>query len=342
VIALLAFVGGSQFDSAAAALWFGLAGGLGVGLIEMTVGLLASRGAETSALRLARAVQVNHIVFTLPARLLALPVRLIARSLEAVTPDERLDIVSLVEREEASGGVEERERRMIRGVIALEDKTAREIMVPRLDMVVADVDDGLDAVAGLIYQRGFSRIPVFKENVDDIVGIVTAKDILRAMSSKGSQRLQDLLRPACFIPESKRLDELLSEMRASRNHIAIVIDEYGGTAGLVTIEDLLEEIVGDIKDEYDVAEPTIDVISEDEVVLEASAPVEVLQELFGRDAHSDEYDTVGGFLIHELGRLPVVGDEVVAGDLRVRVLSMAGRRVKRVRLTRVREEVEAS
>jgi CBS domain containing-hemolysin-like protein len=334
VLVTLAFVGARQFGPTGA-VSVGLAGAVFVAVIQMTVSLLAARGPETVALRLARIVRINHLIFILPSWLLSLPSRFLARSLEAVTPDERNDIVSFVEREEATGGVEEQERRMIRGIIALEDKTAREIMIPRIDIAAADSEATIDEVATLINERGFSRIPVFRENIDDIVGIVYAKDLLRAVSNGGrSQKLVELLREPVFIPESKRLDELLTEMRSLRTHMAIVVDEYGGTAGLVTIEDLLEEIVGEIEDEYDVAGPTVDVISEDEVQLDASAPADILKELFGFEVESEDFDTVGGFLIHELGRLPAVGDEVAAGGLTIRVLSMAGRRVRRLRIVR--------
>ena len=137
-----------------------------------------------------------------------------------------------------------------------------------------------------------------------------------------------------FIPESKSLDELLTEMQTTASHMAIVVDEYGGTAGLVTIEDLLEEIVGEIEDEYDVARPAMEVISPDEVVLDAGMDTDILKELFGFDVDSDDFDTVGGFLIHELGRLPIVGDEVTTDGLTMRVLSMSGRRVRRLRIAR--------
>ena len=275
------------------------------------------------------------MIFAGPAFVLSLPSRLVARSLRLVTPDFGGDILSLVEREEAAGGVEEQERRMIRGIIALEDKAAREIMVPRIDMAAADVEDSVMDVATIVNERGFSRVPVYRGNIDDIVGIIYAKDLLRAVATGGREKqLSEMLRQPVFIPESKRLDELLTEMQGSRTHMAIVVDEYGGTAGLVTIEDLLEEIVGEIEDEYDVARPPMEVISPDEVVLDAGMGTDVLKELFGYDVDSEDFDTVGGFLIHQLGRLPSVGDEVTVNGLHLRVLSMSGRRVRRLRIAR--------
>lgn len=211
-------------------------------------------------------------------------------------------------------------------------------MVPRIDMAVADIEDRIEEVATIVTERGFSRVPVFRENIDDIVGILYAKELLRAMTNGGRDRLlAEILREPFFIPESKRLDELLQEMQSRRIHMAIVVDEYGGTAGLVTIEDLLEEIVGEIEDEYDVARPAMEVISEDEVVLDAGTTTDVLKDLFDYEIESEDFDTVGGFVIHRLGRLPSVGDEVEVDGLNLRVLSMSGRRIRRLRVAKVRE-----
>jgi len=339
IVSLFAFLGVRSYEPLAGAVGVGLAGGVWVAIVQMTVGLMAARRPEYSAIQLSRVVQVTGLIFAIPAFILALPARLIAQSLSAVTPDGSGDILSLVEREEASGGVEEQERRMIRGIIALEDKTAREIMVPRIDVAAADIEDSVMDVATIVNERGFSRVPVYRENIDDIVGIIYAKDLLRAVASGGRERqLADMLREAVFIPESKRLDQLLTEMQGSRSHMAIVVDEYGGTAGLVTIEDLLEEIVGEIEDEYDVARPPMEILSADEVVLDAGMTTDTLRDLFGYEVDSDDFDTVGGFLIHQLGRLPSVGDEVSVGGLNLRVLSMSGRRVRRLRIARVHED----
>ena len=339
VVTLAAFYGANEFDGAAAPIYAGLTAGLWVALVQMTVGLLAARNPEYAALYLSGVVRVTGLVFGVPAFLLGLPARLLARSLRTVAPKMDSDILAVIEREEASGGVEEQESRMIRGIIALEDKTAREIMVPRIDIAAVDINDSVEDVANIVNERGFSRVPIYRENIDDVVGIVFAKDLLRVVTNGGRERtLRDLIREAYFIPESKRLDELLAEMKSRRTHLAVVVDEYGGTAGVVTIEDLLEEIVGEIEDEYDIARPTMEVISADEVVLDAGVTTAVLRELFGYEVESEDFDTVGGFLIHELGRLPSVGDEVRVDGLVMRVLSMSGRRVRRLRIARVGHE----
>lgn len=338
IIVLFAWLGARGPGGFAGVGGFGAIGGVVAALVEMTVGLIAARRPEYAALQLAGIARWTGLVFAAPAAVLGLPARLIARSLRRAVPDADSDILALVEREEATGAIEEQEQRMIRGIIGLEDKTAREIMVPRIDMAAVDIDATVADVAGLVNDRGFSRVPVFRETIDDIAGIVYAKDLLRALMAGGGRerKLQDLLREAFFIPESKRLDGLLTEMQNSRTHLAIVVDEYGGTAGLVTIEDLLEEIVGEIEDEYDVSRPPVEVVSEDEVVLDAGMGTAVLDELFDYRVDSDDFDTVGGFLINQLGRLPSVGDEVRVDGLAIRVLSMSGRRVRRLRVNRVK------
>ncbi len=339
VVLALAYFGAERWGSVGGILGLGAVGVFVTVVVQMTVGLVVARQPEVSALHISRFIQFSNVILGIPSWVVALPARLVARTISAVTPEPD-DILSLVEREEASGGVEEEERRMIRGVIGLEDKMAREIMVPRIDIAAADIEDGIEEVSTIVIERGFSRVPVYRETIDDIVGIVYAKDLLRAASDGNGRdrRVSELLRDPVFIPESKRLDQLLTEMRASRTHMAIVLDEYGGTAGLVTIEDLLEEIVGEIEDEYDTARAPVEMISEHEVVIDAGADTEALQELFGVDVESEEYETVGGLVIHELGRLPTVGDEICVEGLKLRVLSMAGRRIRRLRIERLQEE----
>jgi putative hemolysin len=340
VVALAAWQGADAFG-ALGALTIGLASAAWSALVQMTVGLVAARQPEVAAIQLGGVVRVVNVVMWAPAWLLGLPARLVARSLRAVTRDSYNDLLALVEREEAAGRVAEYEKRMIRGVIALEEKTAREIMVPRIDMVAADVDATIADVAAIVTEKGFSRIPVYRENIDDICGIVYAKDLLRTVSNGGRQRhLGELMRPPFFIPESKRLDELLTEMQSRRVHMAIVVDEYGGTAGLVTIEDLIEEIVGEIEDEYDVAGPRTEVISEDVAIVDGGVSTDVFAELFEHEIESEDFDTVGGFVMHHLGRLPTPGDVVMDSGLRLEVLSVRGRRVGQVRIERLHGNAE--
>ncbi len=334
VVSAFAYIGAVELGTGGAA-WIGIAGGAYAALVQMTVGTLAARRPEYSVLQLHRVIVAARWVFAAPAWALSVPARVMAAPLQGVGPgSQNEDILALLEREEASGGVEEEEERMIRGIIGLEDKTAREVMVPRIDIVATEVKASVSEAARLATERGFSRIPAYGESIDDIAGLAYAKDMLDAILSGQDSSLRALLREAVFVPETKHADELLKEMRANRTHLAIVVDEYGGTAGLITIEDLIEEIVGEIEDEYDVAGPAMEQISEDEVLLDASMPAEVLEELFDYTAESEDFDTVGGFVIHELGRLPAVGDEVQVDGLRLRVLSMSGRRLRRLRVAR--------
>ncbi|MXY32361.1 MAG: HlyC/CorC family transporter [Gammaproteobacteria bacterium] len=336
VVSAFAYIGAVELGTGGAA-WIGIAGGAYAALVQMTVGTLAARRPEYSVLQLHRVIVAARWVFAAPAWALSVPARVIAAPLQGVGPgSQNEDILALLEREEASGGVEEEEERMIRGIIGLEDKTAREVMVPRIDIVATEVEASVREAARLATERGFSRIPAYGESIDDIAGLAYAKDMLDAILTGQDSSLRALLREAVFIPETKRADQLLTEMRANRTHLAVVVDEYGGTAGLITIEDLIEEIVGEIEDEYDVAGPAMEQISEDEVLLDASMPAEVLEELFDYSAESEDFDTVGGFVIHELGRLPAVGDEVAVDGLRLRVLSMSGRRLRRLRVARER------
>ncbi|MFN0093397.1 MAG: hemolysin family protein [Dehalococcoidia bacterium] len=334
MVVLGAFAGAQGAGEAAGALAAGAIVALVVAVVQLTAGLLAAREPERASLALSGVASVVAAVLALPAALLALPARLLAGPLRVVVREHREDILAIVERDETETGVEAQEQRMIRGVIRLDEKTVREIMVPRIDIVAAELDEPLDSVAHLIAEHGFSRIPVYRERIDDVAGVVYAKDILRALNSGGRHSIADIMRKVEYVPDSKKLDELLSEMRQARIHLAIVSDEYGGVAGLVTFEDLIEEIVGEIEDEYDRAAPSQERLAEGDYLLDARAPTQVLGALFDVDVDSDDFDTVGGFLMHELGRLPSVGDRVSAKGLDLRVVQMTGRRLRRLRVRR--------
>jgi putative hemolysin len=273
-------------------------------------------------------------------QLLELPTQAILRVLSlppSVPREQPEEILRLVELEESTGGIEEEERKMIRGVIGLEDTTAREIMVPRLDIAGVATDRTLDDAIQVIVSRGFSRVPLYEGSIDSVTGIIYAKDVLRSLAVNRTETLSSLARPAYFIPETKRVDDLLRELRRERIHIAIVVDEYGGTAGLVTIEDLLEEIVGEIEDEYDRGEPVVQQVSENEAIVDARASIDILDDLFGVEVESADFDTVGGFVYDHLGKIPSVGDKVTADVLTIAVLSVSGHRIKKLRISRPAE-----
>ncbi|MDT5036212.1 MAG: magnesium and cobalt exporter, family [Micromonosporaceae bacterium] len=242
-----------------------------------------------------------------------------------------VELRELVDLAEQRGVVEHGEREMIHSVFALGHTIVREVMVPRTDMVWIETPKSLRQALALALRSGFSRMPVIGENIDDVLGIVYLKDLVRYTSGEdpGAEQMTvaEIMREATYVPESKPVDDLLREMQAARTHIAVVVDEYGGTAGLVTIEDILEEIVGEITDEYDVAErPPIERLPDGAVRVTARLPVEDLGELFGTELPADEVETVGGLLAQALGRVPIPGAAAEVAGLRLVAEGTTGRR----------------
>jgi CBS domain containing-hemolysin-like protein len=311
-----------------------------IGLLEAIPRVVISANPDRWSGRIRPITEAIRAVMLVPAYLLDLPGRLMLRlrpfrPLPREVNEEEEELIRLVELEESQGGIEEEERQMIRAVIELEDTTAREIMVPRIDIVAVETGATLRDLAAVIADKGLSRIPLYEESIDEIVGVVYAKDVLaRLASGDEATDPRAIARSPVFVPESKRLDELLKELRSQRIHIAIVVDEYGGTAGLLTIEDLVEEIVGEIEDEYDQAEPVVEQTQDDEVVVDARASVYVLKDLFDVEIEEGDFDTVGGLIIHELGRIPAVNDSVDVDGLRLHVVSLSGRRLRKIRVSR--------
>jgi CBS domain containing-hemolysin-like protein len=242
----------------------------------------------------------------------------------------QVELREIVDLAEKRGVVEHDEREMIHSVFSLGSTIVREVMVPRTDVVWIERTKSLRQALALALRSGFSRVPVVGENVDDIVGVVYLKDLARRTQGNGDAdrnlRVGDVMREAEFVPESKPVDELLREMQARRTHMAIVIDEYGGTAGLVTIEDVLEEIVGEITDEYDVERPPVEHLDGGRVRVTARLPVEDLGELFGVTLPTDGVETVGGLLAQALGRVPIPGATAVVEGLELVAESAGGRR----------------
>ncbi len=242
-------------------------------------------------------------------------------------------IVDLAEVGEELGVLEEEETEMIRSVLEFPDTVVRKVMTPRTDMTCVSEDATIDDVLMLVSQSGHSRIPVYEQTVDNIVGILYAKDILGCYHRKEMTfNLRDIVREPYFIPETKKVGELLKEFRRAKLQIAIVRDEYGGTAGLVTLEDLIEELVGEIQDEYDPEEPELFYAQEDGYVADGKLPLEDLNELLDIHLPLDEYDTIGGLVFGLIGHSPTVGDEVVYEGLRCRVLRTDGSRIQSIHL----------
>lgn len=240
------------------------------------------------------------------------------------------ELRELVDLAEASSLIESGERKMIHDVLELGDTTAREVMVPRTDVVYIERHKNLRQTRSLFLRSGFSRLPVVGENLDDIVGFAYLKDVVRrdfdAPEVELTQRIDELMRPAHFVPDSKPVDALLSEMQAMRQHVAVVVDEYGGTAGLITIEDILEEIVGEITDEYDADEVEVESLADGSVRVSSRYPIDDLDELFGFDVEEEDVDSVGGLMAKHLGRVPIPGSVVEAHGLRFEAEEATGRR----------------
>jgi CBS domain containing-hemolysin-like protein len=244
----------------------------------------------------------------------------------------RPEVRSLVDYIEGQTEIEPTEREMVRSVFELGDTIVREVMVPRTDMVFIERDKTLDQALSLALRSGFSRIPVVGENTDDVVGIAYLKDIVawehEHPEGGESERIEKVMRPATYVPDSKPVDELLRQMQSQRIHVAVVIDEYGGTAGLVTIEDILEEIVGEIADEYDTERAPVEWLAPGTARVIARLPVAELEDLFGVTIDAEDVETVGGLLAHELGRVPIAGAEATVAGLRLTAENLAGRRNK--------------
>jgi magnesium and cobalt transporter len=246
----------------------------------------------------------------------------------ALTEEELQEAISSSEEE---GLLDETEGDMLQAIFEFGDTIVREIMVARPDMVCCSVDAGLDELRQLIIVSGHSRIPIYEGTIDRVVGVVYAKDLLRYWgASQGELSPTTVMRPPFFVPETKHIEELLVDFRTRRVHMAIVVDEYGGTSGLITIEDLLEEIVGDIQDEYDLEEDWAQPQGDGTLLLDARANVEELEEFFDVEIPRDKFDTVGGLLIHLLGNVPLTGETTRAHGLLLKVVDADERKVRKV------------
>jgi len=357
-----AFAGVSLSDSISTLLQgWGIEAGLAnaIGLVFVTVVLslftivfgelvpktLALAHPEAFALALAAPVDVLGRVFRPVVAVLTWTTERIAGIFGAhVSNDVQISAEELrliVERGGEQGILEAEEEQMINAVIELGDRRVHEVMVPRIDIAAMPATATFDEAIGTFVAEGHSRVPVYEETVDEVLGILYAKDLLPFLRESAGPRpeLRTLLRTPVYIPESMTVDDLLHEFQRRKVHIAIVLDEYGGTAGLVTIEDLLEEIVGEIQDEYDTEEPMVVRLSDDEARIDGRASVDELNEIFedGADLEledEEEYDTVGGLIYHRIGGIPSPGDRVEVDGLTLTVESTDGRRVGKVLVVR--------
>jgi putative hemolysin len=284
-----------------------------------------------------------------------LPIRLLARGLIGlsnlilpgkglrqgpfVSEEELLATVDVATEDEV---IEHEERRLIHSIIEFGDTVVREVMVPRPDMAAVEVKDRVSDVLEVAIAAGFSRLPAYDQGIDDVIGIVFLKDLVRAdRESRGTEEVRNLVREAHFVPETKRVTELLREMQLDKFHIAIVVDEYGGTAGLVTLEDLIEELVGEIVDEFDVEEPPVEDLGNGEVRVNARMPIDEVNDLLNADLPTGDWDSVGGLVFNLLGHVPTEGETVEVDGHRLMAERVQGRRIGRVRIAKV-ERASAS
>lgn len=247
------------------------------------------------------------------------------------------EIKTLVDAGSEEGVIEDEEKEMIYSVLQFNDKVVRELMVPRIDIVGLSAETSLEGALQVAVAEGHSRIPVYEGTIDHIIGVLYAKDLLTRLDEANRQRpVREIMRPAYFVPESKRASELLEELQRQKVHMAIVIDEYGGTAGLITIEDLLEEIVGEIQDEYDPEEEAeYQQIGADEYRFDAGIHLVEVNELLDVELSTEESDTLGGYIFSVLGKVPQVGETFERDGLRFTVESLEGRRIEWVRVLRL-------
>lgn len=266
------------------------------------------------------------------ARLLLMPFNIPVQFESPQISEEELK--KIVEVGQEQGVIEENERDMIDSILKFTDTVVRQVMVPRIDIIAVDVEDPIQKLLDEILACGHSRIPVYEETVDHIIGIIHAKDLLEILRRQdyGSLSLRDVARPAYFIPETKRVSELLGDFRANNLQMAIVRDEYGGTAGLVTVEDLLEEIVGEIRDEYDHEEPLLTALEAETFLIDARLSIDDLNEELDTDLPEGDYETVGGFFFSLIGKEPEVGDQARYNGWLFTVEAKEDRRLKKIKL----------
>jgi putative hemolysin len=307
---------------------------------EVTPKTVAARHADRLSLMAARPVQWISVVLAPINRVLSWLANLLVRPFGGhVHPDAPMvteeEIQLLVRMGEEQGVLEKDEREMIRSIFEFGDTVVREVMVPRVDMVAVEADRSIDVILDVVRTQGHSRIPVYGETIDQIVGLVHVKDLLSGFrDGRLAGSVRDFTRPAYFVPETKRLDELFREMRRKKVHMAIAVDEYGGTAGLVTIEDVLEEIVGPIQDEYDTEEAPIKKLNDRVALVDGAVHLEEVNAALDIALPAGEVDSVGGFVTSLLGHVPAQGERVTFDGVELTVERVDGHRIAQVKITR--------
>jgi CBS domain containing-hemolysin-like protein len=314
------------------------AAGLVMSALEFLAESIAMRRPETWALRLGPLVAFLEVALSPFVRLmLKLGGEVSANQngpLHPLVTEE--EIMTLVDAGEEGGSIEQDEKDMIYSIFRLDDTLAREVMIPRIDIQALEESTSIPDATEMMLKTGYSRAPIFRESIDNVIGLIYVKDLLEAWSAGNYDRsIGEIKREAFFVPEAKKVDDLLEEMQDSRFHLAIVVDEYGGTAGLVTIEDIVEEIVGEIRDEYDFAEEaSYQQVEDGEYIFSGGIDLDDVNQIADADLPTDAGETLGGFIYSKLGRVPSPGDHLESGGLEFVVDQVVRRRIRRVRVKR--------
>lgn len=245
------------------------------------------------------------------------------------TEDIEKEIQQLIDEGEEEGIITQDEGEMIQGIFSFRDTIAREVMIPRIDVVAVKADEPIEEVVKTIVESGHSRIPVYEETLDNIIGIVHAKDLLKYWGQQGVAASQ-FVRPPYYVPETTKISSVFKELRSRKSHMAVVLDEYGGTAGILTLEDIIEEIIGDIMDEYDNEEVWIVTNQDGSLTVDARLDVEDLEDYLGVDLPEGKFESVGGLIISLLGRVPVKGEKVVVGGIEMEILHATDRKIEKI------------
>ncbi|MCK8824462.1 hemolysin family protein [Fuchsiella alkaliacetigena] len=305
---------------------------------EITPKSFATQNSELASMAVARYIEIFSMLLTPLIKILTFITSFIIRALGGepyrkeplVTEEEIRKFVTVGERE---GVIESDEKEMINSIFDFDDTIVKEIMVPRIDIVCVEINTPINELVDIIVDKGYSRVPVYNETIDNIVGIVYAKDLLEFFNTDQAVDIKKIMRPVYYIPESKEVDTLLTELRKEKIHMAIILDEYGGTEGLVTIEDLLEEIVGDIQDEYDEEEKQVKTIKEQqEIIVDARAGIAEVNSALNVDLPAEDYDTISGFILSILGYVPEQGEEITFEGLTLIIEETIQRRISKVRI----------
>jgi putative hemolysin len=321
-----------------------------VGLLNLIFELVprsyASLHPHGTAMRLFGFIRLSALLFSVPAKMATglanlITARFGGRASFVIANQAEEEIKTIVESAQESGEIEVDEKELLHSVFEFTDTVAREVMTPRVDIDAMPITSTPNDLMNLIKESGHSRIPLYEQTDDQIVGIIHAKDLLMAMLNGSAPNVRDLLRPAIFVPENKNLHELLAEMRATRSQMVVVQDEFGGTAGIVTIEDIVEELVGDIVDEYDIEEPEV-VDCEGGWIAHGRTHLDDINDRVGSEFSSEEFDTVGGLVFGLFGRQPRMNEGMESQGYRFTVIETDGRRIHKLRIDRIADDEDGS